>query len=79
MHGVCFVENDRKANIEVLESNKAANKDDIKRLREDNKEFRQKLAQLQRVRNHRMVSIVLAHVICSSPLQKHVDPLRAQV
>ena len=42
-------ENDRKANIDVLESNKNSNKDEIKKLREDNKEFRQKLAHLQRV------------------------------
>jgi coiled-coil domain-containing protein 151 len=39
---------DRKANIDVLESNKAANKEDIRKLREENKELRQKLAQLQR-------------------------------
>ncbi len=44
-----MLQGDRKANIDVLESNKTANKDDIKRLREDNKELRQKLAQLQRV------------------------------
>lgn len=39
---------DRKANIDVLESNKAANKEDILKLRDENKELRQKLAQLQR-------------------------------
>ena len=39
---------DRKANIDVLESNKASNKEDIRKLREENKELRQKLAQLQR-------------------------------
>ena len=44
-----FLENDRKANIEVLESNKNANKEEIRRLREDNKEFRQKSAHLQKV------------------------------
>ena len=33
----------------ALEANKQANKEDIRRLREENKEFRQKLAQLQRV------------------------------
>ena len=33
----------------MLEANKNANKEDIKRLRDENKEFRQKLAQLQRV------------------------------
>lgn len=44
-----MLQGDRKANIDVLEANKAANKEDIKKLREDNKEFRQKLASLQRV------------------------------
>ena len=44
-----FLENDRKSNVDVLESNKNANKEDIKRLREENKELRQKYAQLQRV------------------------------
>ena len=44
-----MLQNDRTANIDVLEANKAANKEEIKRLRGDNKEFRQKLAQLQRV------------------------------
>uniref|UniRef100_A0A7S0SSE8 ODAD1 central coiled coil region domain-containing protein n=1 Tax=Chromulina nebulosa TaxID=96789 RepID=A0A7S0SSE8_9STRA len=43
-----ILQHDRKANIEVLEANKAGNKEDIKRLREENKEFRLKLAQLQR-------------------------------
>ena len=44
-----IIEGDRKANIDVLESNKAANKEEIKRLRDENKELRQKLALLQRV------------------------------
>ena len=44
-----MLQNDRTANIDVLEANKSANKEEIKRLRGDNKEFRQKLAQLQRV------------------------------
>ena len=44
-----MLQNDRTANVDVLEANKAANKEEIKRLRGDNKEFRQKLAQLQRV------------------------------
>ena len=44
-----MLQNDRTANIDVLEANKAANKEEIKRLRGDNKDFRQKLAQLQRV------------------------------
>jgi len=44
-----MLQNDRTANIDVLEANKSANKEEIKRLRGDNKDFRQKLAQLQRV------------------------------
>ena len=48
-HFLYSTENDRKANVDVLEANKAANKDEIKKLREDNKEFRQKFALLQRV------------------------------
>lgn len=44
-----LIENDRKANIDVLEANKNSNKEEIKKLRDDNKEFRQKLAALQRV------------------------------
>ena len=45
-----LLQGDRKANIDVLEANKAANKEEIKKLRDDNKDFRQKLASLQRVR-----------------------------
>lgn len=33
--------------MDVLEANKAANKDEIKKLRDDNKDFRQKYANLQ--------------------------------
>ena len=43
-----MLQNDRRANIEVLEANKAANKEEIKDLRDTSKELRQKLAQLQR-------------------------------
>lgn len=43
-----MLQNDRRANIEVLEANKSANKEEIKDLRETSKELRQKLAQLQR-------------------------------
>ena len=57
-HGLSFslsfsdslTEGDRKVNIDILEANKGANREDIRRLRDDNKELRQKLAQLQRVR-----------------------------
>ena len=44
-----FIENDRKTNVDVLEANKQANKEDVRRLREENKELRQKLAHMQRV------------------------------
>ncbi len=44
-------ENDRKSNIDVLEANKNSNKEDIRKLRDDNKDLRQKLAQLQKVRS----------------------------
>ena len=43
-----YTENDRKANMEVLEANKGSNKEEIRRLREDGKEFRQKLAVLMK-------------------------------
>lgn len=43
-----YTENDRKSNIDVLEANKNSNKEDIRRLRDDNKDLRQKLAQLQK-------------------------------
>jgi hypothetical protein len=52
-----MLQNDRTANIDVLEANKGANKEEIKKLRGDNKDFRQKLAQLQRV------SSICVHVI----------------
>jgi hypothetical protein len=47
-----MLQGDRKANIDVLEANKLANKEEIRKLREDNKEFRQKLASLQRVSSY---------------------------
>eukprot|EP00602_Paraphysomonas_sp_CaronLab_P006914 CAMPEP_0185023284 /NCGR_PEP_ID=MMETSP1103-20130426/5967_1 /TAXON_ID=36769 /ORGANISM="Paraphysomonas bandaiensis, Strain Caron Lab Isolate" /LENGTH=557 /DNA_ID=CAMNT_0027555799 /DNA_START=24 /DNA_END=1697 /DNA_ORIENTATION=+ len=42
------LQGDRKINIDILEANKSANKEDIRRLRDENKELRAKLAQLQR-------------------------------
>lgn len=42
------LQGDRKINIDILEANKSANREDIRRLRDENKELRQKLAQLQR-------------------------------
>jgi hypothetical protein len=47
-----FAESDRKINIDILETNKSANREDIRRLREESKELRAKLAQLQRVCLH---------------------------
>mmetsp|Transcript_8977 Transcript_8977/g.9496 ORF Transcript_8977/g.9496 Transcript_8977/m.9496 type:complete len:582 (+) Transcript_8977:58-1803(+) len=43
-----ILQSDRKINIDILEANKAANREDIRRLREESKELRAKLAQLQR-------------------------------
>ena len=44
-----IAESDRKANMDVIETNKVANKEEIRRLRDGNKEFRQKLVTLQKV------------------------------
>ena len=54
-----MLQSDRTANIDILEANKTANKDEIKRLRGENKDFRQKLAQLQRVRRPSLVMLWL--------------------
>ena len=43
-----LLQGDRRANIDILEANKAANKEEIRRLREDNKDLRVKIAQVQR-------------------------------
>jgi hypothetical protein len=45
--------NDGKANIEVLKANLDANIEEIKKLRDDNKDYRQKYAMLQRVSAYR--------------------------
>lgn len=42
-----LLQGDRKANVDILEANKAANKDEIKRLREENKQVRMALSALQ--------------------------------
>ena len=44
-----MLQNDRKSNIDILESNKVSNKEEIKRLRDENKDLRQKFANLQKV------------------------------
>ena len=46
-----YAEGDRKANMDALESNKNVNREEIKKLREENSLLRTKLSQLQRVRN----------------------------
>ena len=61
---VVLSEGDRKANIEVLEANKSSNKDEIKRLRDDNKDLRQKLALLQRVRKFKILYLLSIFLIC---------------
>lgn len=43
-----LLQGDRRANVDILEANKSANKEQIKRLREENKEIRIKLSVLQR-------------------------------
>lgn len=48
--GCVCAEGDRKANIDLLEATKQANKEEIKRLREDNKTLRAKLIALHKVR-----------------------------
>ena len=52
---MAMLKSDRDANVDVLEANKAANKEEIKKLRKDNKDYRQKLANLQRVSKHNAV------------------------
>lgn len=47
---VVLPEGDRKANMDIMKANKEANREEIKRMREENKELRLKLTQLQRVR-----------------------------
>ena len=43
--------------MDVLETSKAANKEEIRRLRDGNKEFRQKLVALQKVNNLLSMSV----------------------
>ena len=64
-----MLQSDRTANIDILEANKTANKDEIKRLRGENKDFRQKLAQLQRVRRPSLVMLWL----CQFPHERAHD------
>lgn len=63
---VSRAENDRRTNIDMLESNKAANKEEIRRLREENKELRQKAAHLSRV------SLPPPFTLCAALLLAHL-------
>ena len=47
-----YIDNDRKTNIELWEASKKANLDEVKRLRDENKEYRSKIAICQRVNTH---------------------------
>eukprot|EP00904_Undaria_pinnatifida_P011087 jgi/Undpi1/7108/HiC_scaffold_22.g09582.m1 len=47
-----LLQGDRKANIDILEANKGANKEEIRRLRAENKDVRLKLSQLVRGGEH---------------------------
>ena len=42
-----LLQGDRRANIEIIQANKDANRDEIKRLRDDNKEIRMKVMDLR--------------------------------
>ncbi len=43
-----LLQQDRRANVDLLESNKSSNSDEIRFLRDENKKFRLKLTQLQK-------------------------------
>lgn len=43
-----LLQQDRRANVDLLEANKASNSDEIRSLREDNKKLRLKVTQLQK-------------------------------
>lgn len=43
-----LLQQDRRANVDLLESNKASNSEEIRSLREDNKKLRMKLTNLQK-------------------------------
>jgi hypothetical protein len=59
------LENDRRTNIDVLESNKAQNKEDIKRMRIENKQLREKYVQLQLVNHTVLYGIVKENLLHS--------------
>lgn len=45
---IIHIKNDRKSNVETVEAQKFSNKQEIKRIQEEHKEFKQKLTNLQR-------------------------------
>lgn len=71
------LQGDRKVNIDILEANKGANREDIRRLRDDNKELRQKLAQMQRTVDQEDSAQEQKHVERElERMRKHHDELR---
>lgn len=72
-----LLQGDRKVNIDILEANKTVNREDIRRLRDDNKELRQKLAQLQRTVDQEDSAQEQKHVEKElERMRKHHDDLR---
>lgn len=72
-----LLQGDRRANVDILEANKSANNNEIKRLREENKEIRIKLSIVQRscssaCATHDTLEVDLIKV------RKHFDTLREQ-
>lgn len=66
------LQNDRKANIDLVESNKNANKEEIRKLRDDNKELRKKLAHLSKTALHEESKNEVKHI------ESRVDRLRRE-
>eukprot|EP01033_Poteriospumella_lacustris_P008056 gene8057-5800_t len=66
------LQNDRKANIDLVESNKNTNKEEIRKLRDENKELRKKLAHLSKTALNEESKNELKHI------EKRVDGLRRQ-
>jgi hypothetical protein len=67
-----LLQGDRKVNIDVLEANKNSNKDEIKRLRVENKDLRVKGAQLQRASAMEEAGQEVRHV------EREIERLRKQ-
>lgn len=67
-----LLQGDRKVNIDILEANKNSNKEEIRRLRGENKELRVKTAQLQRTADMEEAGQETRHV------EREVERLRKQ-